>query len=84
MVFHNHIFFLKHEIDIPLHNCSEIVFELSVIFVDNNEANKLIMRSIKMDITTLDKYVKQTKTIKETNIILPKSREIDIINPQLK
>ena len=53
-------------------------------FVDNNEANKLIMRSIKMDITTLDKYVKQTKTIKETNIILPKSREIDIINPQLK
>ena len=37
-----------------------------------------------MDITTLDKYVKQTKTIKETNIILPKSREIDIINPQLK
>ena len=75
---------MKHEIDIPLHNCSEFVFELSAIFVDNNEANKLIMRSIKMDITTLDKYVKQTKTIKETNIILPKSREIDIINPQLK
>ena len=72
------------DIDIPLHNCSEIVIDLSANSLNNNEANKLMMRSIKMDIPTLDKYVKRTKNIKETNIILPKSREIDIMNPQLK
>jgi len=46
------------------------------------EADKLMMRSVKMDIT-LDKYVKR-KTTKKENIILPKSRDVDITNPELK
>jgi hypothetical protein len=48
------------------------------------EADKLIMRSVKMDIPTLDKYVKRTYHKKKENIILPKSREVDITNPELK
>jgi hypothetical protein len=48
------------------------------------EANKLMMRSIKMDIPTLDKYVKRISHKKEENIVLPKSREVDIKNPELK
>ena len=42
------------------------------------------MRSIKMDVPTLDKYVKRTSVKKQDNIILPKSREVDIMNPELK
>jgi hypothetical protein len=50
----------------------------------NNETNKLMMRSIKMDIPTLDKYVKRISHKKEEKIIFPKSREVDIKNPELK
>ena len=50
---------------------------------NTTEADKLIMRSVKMDIT-LDKYVKRKMNKKEVNIILPKSRDIDITNPELK
>jgi hypothetical protein len=52
--------------------------------VDSTEADKLLMRSVKMDIPTLDKYVKRTLHKKETPIILPRQREVDIKNPELK
>jgi len=42
------------------------------------------MRSVKMDMPTLDKYVKRTYVKKEENIILPKPREVDIMKPELK
>jgi hypothetical protein len=48
------------------------------------EANKIMMRSVKMDLPTLDKYVKRATNKKPNNIILPKSREVDITNPELK
>lgn len=48
------------------------------------ETNKLMMRSIKMDVPTLDKYVKRISHKKEESFILPKSREVDIKNPELK
>ena len=48
------------------------------------DADKLLMRSIKMDVHTLDKYVKRTHHKKENNIILPKSREADIMKHELK
>lgn len=72
------------EVDIPLHVCRDIDEETSINIVANNEADRLLMRSIKMDIPTLDKYVKRTSVKKENNIILPKSREVDIMNPDLK
>ena len=48
------------------------------------EANKIMMRSVKMDLPTLDKYVKRSTNKKPNHIILPKSREVDIMNPELK
>jgi len=52
-----------------------------------DEADKLLMRCIKMDVVspTLDKYVKKTSYKKEKpSVILPKSREVDITMPELK
>ena len=48
------------------------------------EADKLMMRSIKMDLP-LDKYVKHTSNkTRHNNVILPQQREVDIMNPELK
>ena len=48
------------------------------------EADKLMMRSVKMDLP-LDKYVKQSSNkTRDTNVILPKQREVDLMNPELK
>jgi hypothetical protein len=62
---------------------SETIEETSLEQVNSLEADKLMMRSVKMDVSTLDKYVKR-KTIKKEQIILPKTREVDIKNPELK
>lgn len=72
------------DVDIPLQECSEDVEETAIDIVANNEANKFLMRSVKMDPPTLDKYVKRTLIKKQDSIILPKSREVDIMNPELK
>jgi hypothetical protein len=50
----------------------------------HEEADKLLMRSVKMDIPTLDKYVKRSVYKKESPFILPKLREVDITKPELK
>jgi len=48
------------------------------------EADKIIMRSVKMDLPTLDKYIKRKGNKKADNVIFPKSREVDIMSPELK
>lgn len=53
-------------------------------FSQNTEADKILMRSIKIDIPTLDKYVKKTSTKKKENIILPKQKNINLQDPELK
>lgn len=72
------------DVSISLDTCSKSDIDPSVNLAINNEANKLMMRSVKMDVPTLDKYVKRTTCIKKENIILPKSREVDIMKPELK
>lgn len=72
------------DVDIPLQECSENVEETAINIVADHEANKFLMRSVKMDAPTLDKYVKRTHNKIQDNIILPKSREVDIMNPELK
>ena len=42
------------------------------------------MRSVKIDVPTLDKYVKRKSTQKNETIILPKTKNIDLLNPELK
>jgi hypothetical protein len=71
------------DIGFPDHICNETDNDLSYNSI-NNEANKLLMRSIKINIPTLDKYVKRTSSKKQTSTILPKSREVDIMKPELK
>ena len=69
------------DVEFPSEICDDNDSDLSGNFM---EANKLMMRSVKMDLPTLDKYVKRTTNKKIDNIILPKSREVDIMQPELK
>jgi hypothetical protein len=67
------------------HNYSDIIIDLSANLVTNLEADKLMLRSVKIDVPTLDKYVKRTSTKKKPeNIILPQQREINLMDTELK
>jgi len=48
------------------------------------ESDKLLMRTIKIEEPTLDKYVKIKYTKKPEPIILPKKKEINLEDPMLK
>ena len=61
--------------------CSNIIEDSSLNYVD---ADKLLMRQIKIDAPTLDKYVKRTSNKKPQQIILPKQKEINLNDPELK
>ena len=50
----------------------------------NNDADKLLMRSIKTNIPTLDKYVTRISTKKKEKIILPKQKDINLNDPEFK
>ena len=68
-----------------LHECSNLTSDMSANLHSNLEADKLLLRSVKMDIPTLDKYVKRTyHNKKEENIILPQQREINLYDPEFK
>jgi hypothetical protein len=64
----------------------EICRDDIVVDISGNsmEADKLMMRSVKMDLPTLDKYIKRSGNKKSDNVILPKSREVDIMSPEFK
>lgn len=72
------------DFDNLLHECSEYEGIFAEDIASTDEANKLLMRSVKFDVPTLDKYVKRTSVKKQDNVILPKSREVDIMKPELK
>jgi hypothetical protein len=65
-------------------NNSNETCDISNNLVNNLEADKLLMRSVKMDIQTLDKYVKRKVTKKNKEIVLPKQKEINLKTPELK
>lgn len=71
--------------DIPLEICKEETVENTIQSDTTNlEADKLMMRTIKMDVVpTLDKYVKRKSNKKPDTIILPKQREVNIKHPEL-
>jgi hypothetical protein len=48
------------------------------------DADLCLMRSIKMETSTLDKYVIRTKTKKKSGIILPQQKDINLLDPGLK
>jgi hypothetical protein len=73
------------ECEFPLQTCSEVIVDLSANLSTNLEADKLLLRSIKIETPTLDKYVKRSYIKKkEEKIILPKQREINLNDPELK
>jgi hypothetical protein len=48
------------------------------------EADKLLMRSIKITTAPLDKFVKRKSTKPETLLIMPKQKEVNLMDPELK
>ena len=48
------------------------------------EADKLLMRSIKITTAPLDKFVKRKSTKPEALMIMPKQKEINLMDPELK
>jgi len=69
------------DVDFPSEVCDDNDLDLSGNFMD---ANKLMMRSVKMDLPTLDKYVKRTTNKNIEHVILPKSRDVNIMQPELQ
>jgi len=67
-------------INFALEDCSSNIIDCSNV----NNADLLLMRSIKMDVPTLDKYITRTKTKKKEEIIFPKQKEINLNDPELK
>ncbi len=54
----------------------------NIVGVEN--ADKLLMRSIKITPPSLDKYVKRKSTKPEEKLIMPKQKEINLMDPELK
>jgi hypothetical protein len=50
----------------------------------SEEADKLLMRSVKITTPSLDKYVKRKSTKPKEKLILPKQKEINLMDPELK
>ena len=48
------------------------------------EADKLLMRSIKITTPSLDKYVKRKSTKPQEMMIMPKQKEVNLMDPELK
>jgi hypothetical protein len=46
------------------------------------EADKLMMRSIKIKPPSLDKYVKRKTTKPQEKMILPKQKEVNLMDPE--
>jgi len=82
----NDIIQLEHIITDSSFNINNIenIMENNIENISNSEADKLLMRSIKLDIHTLDKYVKRTTTKKEEKIVLPIQKNINLQDPELK
>lgn len=58
--------------------------DCSANLANSLDADLCLMRSIKMETPTLDKYVIRTKTKKKAGIILPQQKDINLHDPGLK
>ena len=70
--------------DFALEGCSDAMWDASANIPSNKEADVLLMRSIKINPPTLDKFVKRKTTKVEEQIIMPKQKEINLNDPELK
>lgn len=59
--------------------------ELNVDYINSKEdADKLLMKTIKMNNNTLDNFVTKTTTKSQEEIIMPKQKDINLKEPSLK
>lgn len=61
--------------------------EKDISYNSLESADAILMRSVKMEIPTLDKYIKRTKSKPlndQPRLIIPKQKEINLNDPQLK
>lgn len=58
--------------------------EIPTVSLGDYNADSLLMRSIKLDVPTLDKYVKRKNTKPSEKIILPQQKVINLQSPELK
>ena len=72
------------DLETPNDNCIYNLPDISLNTTTNVEADKLLMRSIKNDIYTLDKYVTKTIIKKNDETIMPKQKEINLKDEKFK
>ena len=65
-------------------NMNEYIDNENDNILSQEEANKLMLRSIKINKRPLDDFVKITYVKKEEDIILPKQKEFNLKDPKLK
>jgi hypothetical protein len=70
--------------DLNIEESNYNIKDVSNNSVIQEATNKLMMKTINIELPTLDKYVKRISNKKDEKIILPKSREVDIKSPELK
>ena len=68
--------------NLDLQECSENIADCSQNILA--EADLLLMRSIKMEVPNLDKYVVRTRIKKKEEIIITQQKEINLQDPELK
>jgi hypothetical protein len=76
-------FQINNESNYNTNECNEYL-ESHNNFNKNDEADKLLMRSIKIDNHSLDKYVKRKNTNAKEKIIMPLQKNINLQDPELK
>ena len=64
-------------------DCSDNL-QTNTLNASNLEVDLLLTRSIKLEVPTLDKYVTKTRNKKKEEIILPKQKDINLNDPDLK
>jgi hypothetical protein len=70
---------------IETHNDNDVITDVTSNLSSNVEADKLLMRSIKINTSTLDKYVlKSNQKNRKNEIIMPHQKEINLNDPELK
>jgi hypothetical protein len=73
---------LDEEETININAIPELGDDDNIVGVEN--ADKLLMRSIKITQPSLDKYVKRKSTKPEEKLIMPKQKDINLKDPELK
>jgi len=72
------------DLHLNLEDGSGCIIDCSENLGKQSEADSLLMRSVKINMPTLDKYVKRISTKPPEKLILPQQKEINLQDPELK